>query len=248
MIFRQSRTNAQEWLDQAFLSADAIEANLSDLALINRRLGGVESVLAHVRPVLKSFSADRPCAVLDVACGAGDMLRAVAESAREQDRAVHAVGLDINPRVIDYARRGMTRCHRRPECDSARSPIQWVLGDVRALPFRTGSFDLVICSCFLHHLAPESAAEFLHSAANLTRGTLIVSDLVRSGLGSAGFRAWARLMRLHIVTRHDGAISLRRAYRPRELDEIAAAAGLRHRRIHRHRFCRMTLVSHPGVA
>jgi SAM-dependent methyltransferase len=176
------------------------------------------------------------------------MLRAIAQGAAEQGRAIEAVGLDINPRVIDYARRGLAGGRRRPEVNLARNPIHWVLGDVRALPFRSGSFDLVICSCFLHHLESEAAAELLHSAASLTRGTLIVSDLVRSSLGSAGFHAWARLMRLHTVTRHDGAISLRTAYRPPELEEIAAAAGLRHPEIHRHRFCRMTLVSRPGVA
>jgi len=45
----------------------------------------------------------------------------------------------------------------------------------------------------------------------------------------------------HPVTRHDGAMSVRRAYSPEELAGFASEAGLSEWRLDRHLFSRMTL-------
>jgi demethylmenaquinone methyltransferase / 2-methoxy-6-polyprenyl-1,4-benzoquinol methylase len=63
---------------------------------------------------------------LDLATGTGDIAFAL------QSRGAHVVGLDLTPRMIELARAKA----------SARGPA-FLVGDMQALPFPTGSFDLV---------------------------------------------------------------------------------------------------------
>ena len=61
--------------------------------------------------------------VLDAACGTGDLALAVLDAG-----AAEVVGVDFSPRMLERARR--------------KSPaIEWVQGDILALPFPDGSFD-----------------------------------------------------------------------------------------------------------
>jgi len=230
-----SRRDGAELLDQPGLLPEDVAANLADLELVNRRLGGGQAVLAHVGPALAAVPAPATARVLDIACGAGDVLRSLAQRTRSEGRAMLGVGVDLNPLVIAYAR---ARAADLPE-------LLWVRANALRLPFAPRSFDLVICSTFLHHLSPENAVALLEQARKLSRGWLIAADLGRSRMARLGFPALAWLAGFHPVTRYDGGVSLRRAYTPRELAELARAAGLTNWRVHGHRFSRMTLVCGP---
>ena len=66
--------------------------------------------------------------VVDLACGTGDL--AVAAAAR----GARVVGLDLTPRMIELAR----------EREAASAPdrrVEWLVGDMHALPFGTASVD-----------------------------------------------------------------------------------------------------------
>jgi ubiquinone/menaquinone biosynthesis C-methylase UbiE len=67
--------------------------------------------------------------VLDAACGPGFLARTLAQ------RGVRSAALDISPRMLELARRN----------DSSRA-VLFTLGEVEALPYGAGTFDLVTCS------------------------------------------------------------------------------------------------------
>jgi len=174
--------------------------------------------------------------VLDIACGAGDILRSIAGLARRTRRPLFGIGVDANPLVTAYARAAAEDF----------GELAWMRGDALSPPFGSRSFDLVICSAFIHHLTPDQAVTCIRQVARVSRGWLIVSDVVRSHPAYLSYPLLAWSLDFAPITRHDGAVSLRRAYTPDELAEFAAAAGLSNWRIHRHRFCRMSLVCAPG--
>lgn len=228
----QHRVDAAEWLDQPGVSPEAVTANLRDFEFVNRHLGGARSVLAHIPPIFDATRAGEPLRVLDIACGAGDILRSIAGFARRAQRPLLGVGVDANPRVIAYAR----------AVAGDLGELAWMRGNALNPPFGSRSFDLVICSAFIHHLTPDQALTCIQHLARVSRGWLIVSDVVRSHGAYLSYPLLAWSLDFAPITRHDGAVSLRRAYTPDELAEFAAAAGLSNWKVYRHRFCRMSLV------
>jgi ubiquinone/menaquinone biosynthesis methyltransferase len=84
---------------------------------------------------------------LDLATGTGDIAFALAA------RSVRVVGLDITMRMIELARRKSARG------ESARSPAPvFAVGDMTALPFPAGSFDLVTTGYGLRNVPDLAAA------------------------------------------------------------------------------------------
>ena len=79
----------------------------------------------------------------------------------------------------------------------------------------------------------EAAA--LGEMARVTRGRVIINDLARSRLALALVWLATRLLAVHPISRHDGPLSVRRAYAPAELLELFRRAGLRGVSVQRYR-------------
>lgn len=85
--------------------------------------------------------------VLEVGCGPGYLALRLA---RRHGLAV--TGLDLDPAMIDRAR---MNADRAPGGGDRRPAFQ--VGDVAALPFPDGSFDLVVSTLSMHHWADPAA-------------------------------------------------------------------------------------------
>jgi SAM-dependent methyltransferase len=108
-----------------------------------------------------------------------------------------------------------------------RSGLVFAVGDGLRLPFRDGAFDAALCSLVLHHLRPDDAVRLLREMRRVSRLGIVVNDVVRWWPGVWGAWAMSRLFSRNPLTRHDGPLSVRRAYTRPELRELAARAGLR---------------------
>jgi SAM-dependent methyltransferase len=85
--------------------------------------------------------------VLDVGCGPGHL--AITLAGRY---GLDVVGLDLDPAMIERARANADRA-----TDIAGRRSRFVLGDVAALPFPDGLFDLVLSTFSVHHWANPTA-------------------------------------------------------------------------------------------
>ncbi len=117
---------------------------------------------------------------LDIACGPGTVVAAFAA------RVHRAVGLDATAAMLDEARALAAERHL--------ANVEWRLGDVYALPFADGSFDIVTCRFAFHHFE-EPAKAF----AEMTRvcrpgGRIVLCDGVASSdpAKAAAFNAMER--------------------------------------------------------
>jgi len=117
--------------------------------------------------------------LLDVACGAGN---ATIPAARAGARVT---GLDFSPDLLAIA---------RERAADAMVEIDWVEGDVQALPFDDASFDRVI-STFGHMFAPDherTAAEMLRVCR--PGGTIAVACWMPEGAIGRMYRVTAELV------------------------------------------------------
>lgn len=84
--------------------------------------------------------------ILEVACGTGTLTRHAAEIVGRQGRVV---GLDLSPEMLAVA-------HTVDGSDDAL--IEWREGDVSAMPFEDGTFDIVCCAFGLMFFSDRMAA------------------------------------------------------------------------------------------
>jgi SAM-dependent methyltransferase len=202
-----ARTDAAELLESGRLSRSEVEANLADLARMNRLPGGTDASIRAIERLIGTGSGAR---ILDVGTGAGDMPIAFAR------RGWPTVAADINPDVLAVARTRLARV----------SGVEVLDADVRALPLDDGAVDVAHCSLLIHHLAPDEAVLALREMRRVARRGVVVNDLRRGPFPVAV--TWVTVMALgrSRVTHLDGLTSARRSYTMPELDGVLAAAGL----------------------
>ena len=224
------RRDAQELLDLGVGSVQDVKANFADLWRINRYLGGIRAVTQHLYPRLQQPT--EPQTVADIGTGSADMPAAIARWARHRQIDLRLWGLDLSARHLALAH------HPR----SSKHPAGLIQADALHIPFKAESVDYFISCLFLHHLSPEQAITFLSSTFSLAKRGIIISDIVRGRLPLIAFKLGQPIFARSFLTRHDGVVSIRRAYTPDELQQFAQAAGLSNARVYQHWPWRMTLV------
>lgn len=185
------------------LPYEQARASLADLVRLNRRWGGHGTLRRLLAKVVRS---NETFSFLDVGAASGDMGACV----RKNYPRARVTSLDYLASHL-------------AGCDGPR-----VAADAFSLPFPPGSFDLVFCSLFLHHFTDQEIVKLLAAFRTVARRAVLVIDLERNPIPYY-FIAWTRwLFGWNPVTVNDGKISVEAAFRPRELETLARAAGLTH--------------------
>jgi len=193
------RVNTQEILDSAACPPAEVAASLQDLCRINRWFGGISTTRCLIERVAAK-TGQKHFSLLEVASGFGEVPRLAAQRLARKRISLEVTDLD---RFASHLQHG----HRA------------LVADALALPFRDGSFDLVSCSLFAHHLDRAQLVAFAAEATRVGRRAVLINDLIRHPLHLLLVYAGFPLMRSH-VSRADGVASVRRAYTPEEMRKI----------------------------
>ncbi|MGC2637247.1 MAG: methyltransferase domain-containing protein [Acidobacteriaceae bacterium] len=158
-----------------------------------------EDILERIVRMARPQPADT---ALDVASGPGLLVCALARMVR------HATGIDLTPAMLVQA--------RRSQAAQGVENVTWVQGDVSALPWRDGSFDIVTCRFAFHHF--PDPLPVLREMRRVCRagGRIVVADSAPAPEKAAAFNA--------IETMRDPSHT--RALPPEEMVELFLAAGL----------------------
>lgn len=221
----------EELLDSPAHAPALLAGSLAHVAAVNRWLGGYRALRLALRPHLREGMR-----ILDVGTGSADLPRAIVRDARRRRVPVRVTATDLHPQMRAIAARA-TRAY--PEIEVAEA-------DALRLPFADDAFDVALLSMVLHHLEDEPAVRALREAARVAP-VVIVNELHRTRINYAGAKLLAAtLWSRNPITRHDGPLSVLRAYRPDELGELAHTAGLHVRELQRRWFYRVVLVAARG--
>lgn len=204
----RTRASEPELLDGGELPAADLAANLRDLARLNRLPGGAGASFAAIRRLIPDGGS-----VLDAGTGAGDLPRLLARRLP----GVTVTALDLDPAVLAVAR----------AWTAPSAPIRFDVGDGRALAFGDGAFAVAHASLLVHHLEPPEVVMLIGELQRVSRQGVVINDLRRGVLPYLAILVTTRAFGRSAVTHHDGPLSVRRAYTLAELDDLAAAAGLR---------------------
>jgi ubiquinone/menaquinone biosynthesis C-methylase UbiE len=210
------RSDELEYIDTGDYTAAEYESCIGELQLVNRWMGDAHTLKATLfREIetqgLSSFS------VLDVGAGSGELLRVTADWARQTNRFVSAVGLELNERSAESINEESLRFDE----------INSVRGNALELPFQDNRFDYVICSLFTHHFVDEQVVRIFREMSRVAKRRIFVIDLNRHPIAYLLYTTLGKLVLHNRLLRHDGALSILRSFKTDELFELGERAGLR---------------------
>ena len=203
-------------MDTESVSEADFAACLRDLAVVNTLTRARPPTVAWLRRAARGLPPGAELSVLDVGFGEGDMLRRIHRWGVRRGLRLRLHGIDLQPSSAAAAR--------------ALTPPSWGIsyetGDLFDLdPARR--FDLVISSLFTHHLDDDQVVAFLRWMERSAVRGWFVNDLERAPIAYHGFRALSAAAGWHRFVRHDGPVSIARAFRREDWARLLGRAGLR---------------------
>ncbi len=203
----QSRLEASELLDSAPADIPTLSRNLTEMAWLYRLTGGEQLGWRAIAPLLTGAAS--AISGIDIACGGGYSTRWLQQRARRAGYQLNLLGCDIQPTI----------------CRIAQQRAPTICGDALQLPWAADSVDIVVCAQAIHHFAPAQVLQLLHELQRVARRGGVIVDLQRSRLGYWGARL-AALGPMTQLGKHDGPLSVLRAYTQQEMRALAAEAGM----------------------
>jgi 2-polyprenyl-3-methyl-5-hydroxy-6-metoxy-1,4-benzoquinol methylase len=228
-----ARRESLELLDRPEAVLADLPQNLRDIRLLNRWLGGAAIA---TRSVFSLLGPKKHATLLDVATGSADIPVALLNAAGRDGKSLDITALDISPPVLEQARDVI-----------GEKQVRIVRGDARALPWPDSTFEIVLCCLALHHFEPVEATSVLSEMWRVSRYGIAVVDLRRSYAAYACTWLVTRVLVRNRITRHDGPLSVLRAYTPQELSGLARDAGLGRIEITRVFPFRQVLIARKGA-
>ena len=224
------RSNEKELLDETNIQQDLLFKNLRELDILNRTTAGHSITLKGIKLLVTDHA--KIYHIVDLGCGSGDSLRAIADWARKNNFNVQLTGVDMNVDVIEYLKK---HCRTYPEISGITSDYQEFLD-------RNTSVDIVHCSLFCHHLNDDEMINlFTYFNEKVTTG-FVINDLQRNWM--AYYSAWffTRLLNGTILAKNDGPVSVLRAFKVSELKHLLQKANIKNYIIQKKRLFRILIV------
>jgi 2-polyprenyl-3-methyl-5-hydroxy-6-metoxy-1,4-benzoquinol methylase len=208
------RSTQPEEMDAPGTSAADYARCIADLASVNRVTLTHRATLKWLDRATRDLPRGAAVSILDIACGYGDLLRAIGRWAVRRGLSVVLEGIDLNPRSAEAA--------------SAATPagmsIAYRTGDVFAYAPRPLP-DLIVSSQFAHHLDDDDVVRFVRWLDSHAARGWFIADLHRHALAYYGFPLLARVAGWHRIVRQDGQISIARSFRRNDWEGLLGASG-----------------------
>ena len=189
------------------------------------RINGLSGVERTLWPLIQNlFNGElSTLSLLDIASGSGEIPIKLAERARSRGLHLDLAACDFSPLARNVA---------LEKSETANLKMRYETIDVTQASLASlGSFDVVMCNLFLHHLEEEAAIHVLREASQITNRLLVINDIRRDWLNLLLANTVPRILTRSKVVHVDAVRSVRAAYTDREFRSLADKAGLRHVRV-----------------
>lgn len=205
MAWIPQHSQAVELLDE-LTEHPELAANLAEMAWLYRLSGGYRLGWRLLQPFLQAHTS-----LLDLGAGNGQIGRWLQAASQQQGQSLQTFSLDLNHTIVASNQRA-------------------VVGAGQALPLADRSIDIVFCAQMLHHCSNIEVITLLLEAQRVARRGIVLVDLQRSWLGYWGAQL-AGLGPLTSLGKHDGPLSVLRAWRSSEIQSMLQAVGIQHYQI-----------------
>lgn len=203
------RSTELEQMDRPDCDAERLRRTVTQYDRINAWFTASRRLIRTGLFPLIEAQPDREHRWLDLGAGGCDLPLWVAAEARRRGWRLRIVALDHDPRIAEMAR---ARTAHVPDIEVVQAPVS----DLAAL----GDFDVIFSNHLLHHLTDAQAAGALALVNRQARLGFLMNDLRRSRAAYAAWGLVARCLFRRSLALEDGLLSIRRSFRPAELDRL----------------------------
>ena len=218
-ISTKQRTEEDEIMDDFSLEGEELRDALDKIASINQFLGGNKLTLQGVKKLIHTKDE---ITIVDVGCGNGDMLRALADFGTKNNYNFKLIGIDANAFTIDYA----------IKLSKEYPNISYKCEDVFSEPFSQLNYDIVLCTLTLHHFKNNQIDYLLQLFQKQARIGIVINDLHRNIIAYRAFQLICFFFRLNRMSREDGLISILRGFKKQELINFSERNQFKNYTIH----------------
>ena len=209
------RSTIPEEMDQDGVSIEATEQSLSEISTINKWLGGYTVILSALEHI---EWPDRTMTIMDLGCGGGDTLRAIAEWAARKKKTVKLIGVDRNPVMTEYAA-GLSGQFDNIDYVTL-SVFDPALLDIRA--------DITMNSLFCHHFDNDELVQLIRVMRQIASHSVIINDLDRHWLAYYSIKVLTSLFSKTYMVKYDAPLSVARSLTRSEWENIIQRSGVEH--------------------
>ncbi|MGB5943383.1 MAG: methyltransferase domain-containing protein [Leeuwenhoekiella sp.] len=210
------RSNEPELMDNPDLDAKILRAALDEVTLVNQRLGGYSVTLEGLHRLFKAVPKGE-YTILDMGCGDGAMLRKMAAYCRKRRILAQFIGIDLNPKSLEIAREKSTEF----------SEITYRCQDIMTVRPADFECDIVTSTLTMHHFTDVQILQFMLHFEKLATIGIVINDLQRSRMALRLFRVFSRIFMKTKIARHDGKVSIQRAFTEKELRTYSEQLGFK---------------------
>ncbi|MES2827499.1 MAG: methyltransferase domain-containing protein [Bacteroidota bacterium] len=205
------RSNADELMDDFSMEGEVLKDALDKIAGINRFLGGNKITIEGVEWLIRNKNKKSDISILDVGCGNGDMLRALARYGKENGLRFKLIGLDANQYTIDHAK----------SLSADYSNITYICADIFEELKQERHYDVILCTLTLHHFKDDEILELVTGFRKQAITGVVINDLHRSRLAYYLFVMVCGVFRLNSMSRSDGLVSILRGFKMNDIMHYA---------------------------
>ena len=210
LVDTSNRSSETEIMDDFTMKGVLFRDTLDKLEIINRLLGGNKVTIKGLKELLKNKSKNKIITIVDLGCGHGDILRDIAKFGRKNNYTFRLIGIDANIAAIAYAK----------ELSCEYTELSFKAIDIFSEDFKKQSYDIVLCTLFLHHFENNELISFLKMTIERATIGVVVNDLHRHKLAYYLFKLIGFFIKNKMI-REDGLTSILRAFKKKDIENIS---------------------------
>ncbi len=187
---------------------DDFKGDLNDLRLlfndinnVNAILGGSNITIKAITKLMREYPQEQ-YTIIDMGCGDGAMLRAIANYFRNQTINLRCIGIDLSKDILQLAQ----------EASSEYDEIEYVQADILDLKAADFNADIVVSTLTMHHFKDAELGVFLKKFNQLASIGFIINDLHRSVWAYYLYMLFSLFFIKTKTAKIDGLISIKRSF------------------------------------
>lgn len=212
------RSLLPEKMDQPDVAEHETQQALRELEVINKLLGGYHVILNALEKIKWE---NRTYTIVDLGCGGGDMLRAIADWAKKINRKVVLIGVDWNPVMTKY---GQDNSKKYPN-------ITFKTMNVYDDELMKLNADITMNSLFCHHFDNDDLVTLVKRMHQLASQNVVINDLHRNWFAYYSIKVITSIFSKTYLVKYDAPLSVARSLSRKEWQIILAKAGITNYRL-----------------